>query len=250
MPSGSEGGIDVATQYSLTCINNSLLRASFALFQRPPEIIAPGDVYALAWFAGPSHPQTQVTFSWTMDHSFVCAETGVLQPDVTVAIAQTFPADPLGKNFIELTADNAGAVHFTEPSTEGRLGALTIRQAAELPTNQFSVGVGQSGSAAYLVQAAQNITTVFKPRPNYRVAFGHFQQGQVLDLETIANHRGSVLGLVPGSAQPTQKAFETALWHALRALDRPEARRTLLTFFPAASAAARMSRPAEDGVDE
>ena len=43
--------------------------------------------------------------------------------------------------------------------------------------------------------------------------------GQVLDLETIANHRGSVLGLVPGSVQPTQKAFETALWHALRALD-------------------------------
>nr|HET7859495.1 tRNA 2-selenouridine(34) synthase MnmH [Caldimonas sp.] len=43
--------------------------------------------------------------------------------------------------------------------------------------------------------------------------------GQVLDLEGIANHRGSVLGLVPGSAQPTQKAFETALWHALRKLD-------------------------------
>jgi tRNA 2-selenouridine synthase len=43
--------------------------------------------------------------------------------------------------------------------------------------------------------------------------------GQVLDLEAIANHRGSVLGLVPGSAQPTQKAFDTALWHALRALD-------------------------------
>ena len=43
--------------------------------------------------------------------------------------------------------------------------------------------------------------------------------GQVLDLEAIANHRGSVLGLVPGSAQPTQKGFDTALWHALRALD-------------------------------
>ncbi|HZW74500.1 MAG TPA: tRNA 2-selenouridine(34) synthase MnmH [Caldimonas sp.] len=43
--------------------------------------------------------------------------------------------------------------------------------------------------------------------------------GQVLDLEGIANHRGSVLGLVPGSAQPTQKAFDTALWHALRELD-------------------------------
>jgi tRNA 2-selenouridine synthase len=43
--------------------------------------------------------------------------------------------------------------------------------------------------------------------------------GQVLDLEAIANHRGSVLGLVPGSVQPTQKAFDTALWHAVRSLD-------------------------------
>jgi len=42
---------------------------------------------------------------------------------------------------------------------------------------------------------------------------------QVLDLERLANHRGSVLGLVPGSAQPTQKAFDTLLWDALRRLD-------------------------------
>ncbi|MGZ8260866.1 MAG: tRNA 2-selenouridine(34) synthase MnmH, partial [Caldimonas sp.] len=42
---------------------------------------------------------------------------------------------------------------------------------------------------------------------------------QVLDLEALANHRGSVLGLVPGSAQPTQKAFDTRVWHALRGLD-------------------------------
>ena len=31
---------------------------------------------------------------------------------------------------------------------------------------------------------------------------------QVLDLESLANHRGSVLGLVPGSTQPAQKAFD------------------------------------------
>jgi len=42
---------------------------------------------------------------------------------------------------------------------------------------------------------------------------------QVLDLEALANHRGSVLGLVPGSVQPTQKAFDTLVWHALRRLD-------------------------------
>ena len=42
---------------------------------------------------------------------------------------------------------------------------------------------------------------------------------QVLDLERLANHRGSVLGLVPGSVQPSQKAFDTRLWDALRRLD-------------------------------
>jgi tRNA 2-selenouridine synthase len=42
---------------------------------------------------------------------------------------------------------------------------------------------------------------------------------QVLDLEGLARHRGSVLGLVPGDRQPSQKAFETALWRALAAFD-------------------------------
>lgn len=42
---------------------------------------------------------------------------------------------------------------------------------------------------------------------------------QVLDLEAIARHRGSVLGALPDQPQPSQKAFDTALWQALVALD-------------------------------
>jgi tRNA 2-selenouridine synthase len=42
---------------------------------------------------------------------------------------------------------------------------------------------------------------------------------QVLDLEALAAHRGSVLGPEPGRAQPSQKAFETALWHTLQGFD-------------------------------
>ncbi|HEY0878906.1 MAG TPA: tRNA 2-selenouridine(34) synthase MnmH [Zeimonas sp.] len=42
---------------------------------------------------------------------------------------------------------------------------------------------------------------------------------QVLDLEAIAHHRGSVLGLLPDERQPSQKAFETAVWDALRSFD-------------------------------
>jgi tRNA 2-selenouridine synthase len=42
---------------------------------------------------------------------------------------------------------------------------------------------------------------------------------QVLDLEALANHRGSVLGLVPGSPQPGQKQFDSRVWDALRRFD-------------------------------
>ena len=42
---------------------------------------------------------------------------------------------------------------------------------------------------------------------------------QVLDLEGIARHRGSLLGDLPGDPQPSQKRFESELWEALRRLD-------------------------------
>lgn len=42
---------------------------------------------------------------------------------------------------------------------------------------------------------------------------------QVLDLEALAVHRGSLLGALPGQAQPSQKSFESAIWFALSRFD-------------------------------
>jgi tRNA 2-selenouridine synthase len=42
---------------------------------------------------------------------------------------------------------------------------------------------------------------------------------QVLDLEQLAAHRGSVLGNLPCQPQPSQKAFETSIWDRLRRFD-------------------------------
>lgn len=49
------------------------------------------------------------------------------------------------------------------------------------------------------------------------------QGAQVLDLEKLAQHRGSLLGRLPGQPQPSQKTFETRLWDVLRTFtpDRP-----------------------------
>jgi tRNA 2-selenouridine synthase len=70
------------------------------------------------------------------------------------------------------------------------------------PALQFTVLCGRTGSA--------------KSRLLQTLAA---QGAQVLDLEAIACHRGSVLGLVPGQPQPSQKNFETQLWQALRSFD-------------------------------
>ncbi len=42
---------------------------------------------------------------------------------------------------------------------------------------------------------------------------------QVLDLEGLASHRSSVLGLLPGQPQPSQKRFDSLVWDTLRRFD-------------------------------
>ena len=66
------------------------------------------------------------------------------------------------------------------------------------PLAKFTVICGMTGSGkTRLLQALS----------------GH---AQVLDLEGLAAHRGSVLGGLPNQAQPSQKMFESRLWNALR----------------------------------
>jgi tRNA 2-selenouridine synthase len=47
----------------------------------------------------------------------------------------------------------------------------------------------------------------------------HEQGAQVLDLEALAQHRGSLLGNLPDEIQPAQKMFDSRLWDALRHFD-------------------------------
>ena len=95
----------------------------------------------------------------------------------------------------------------------------------------FRVTVLEGGYQAFRRAVLTELDTL-PGRMQYRVLGGATGSGksrllqalrsagaQVLDLEGLANHRGSVLGLVPGSPQPAQKAFDTRVWHALRGFD-------------------------------
>jgi tRNA 2-selenouridine synthase len=87
---------------------------------------------------------------------------------------------------------------------------------------------GYKAFRAVMVADIARLATMF----NYRVICGPTGSGktrlltslaaagaQVLDLEALAEHRSSVLGLIPGQPQPSQKQFDTRIWNALRQLD-------------------------------
>ena len=95
----------------------------------------------------------------------------------------------------------------------------------------FRVHLLEGGYREYRRAVLQALETL-PARFSYRVVCGSTGSGksrllqvlraqgaQVLDLEELANHRGSVLGLVPGSPQPSQKQFDSRVWDALRHFD-------------------------------
>jgi tRNA 2-selenouridine synthase len=95
----------------------------------------------------------------------------------------------------------------------------------------FRVQVLQGGYKAFREQVREQLRTL-PERFEFTVVAGRTGSGktrllqalttagaQVLDLEALARHRGSVLGGLPDEPQPTQKAFDTAVWHALRGFD-------------------------------
>ncbi|MEJ6007500.1 tRNA 2-selenouridine(34) synthase MnmH [Paucibacter sp. AS339] len=89
----------------------------------------------------------------------------------------------------------------------------------------------QGGYKAYRAQVRETLET----QPNgfqFHVLCGRTGTGktrllhtlerlgaQVLDLEGLALHRGSVLGALPEQAQPSQKGFDTLLWQRLLQFD-------------------------------
>ena len=73
---------------------------------------------------------------------------------------------------------------------------------AEVPPHQFKVICGTTGSGkSRLLEVLESIGA------------------QVLDLEKLAAHRGSVLGNLPSEPQPSQKMFETRVWAKMRSFD-------------------------------
>ena len=95
----------------------------------------------------------------------------------------------------------------------------------------FRTGQLQGGYKAFRARVRDELQTL-PQRHRFQVLCGRTGSGktrllhalaeqgaQMLDLEGLAGHRGSVLGALPGRAQPSQKRFDTLCWQALRGFD-------------------------------
>jgi tRNA 2-selenouridine synthase len=98
----------------------------------------------------------------------------------------------------------------------------------------FDVHIIEGGYKAFRAEVIEDIARL-SPLFNYRVVCAptgsgktrllqamqahNSKQLQVLDLEALANHRSSVLGLVPGEVQPSQKQYDMRIWQALKHFD-------------------------------
>lgn len=103
-------------------------------------------------------------------------------------------------------ADLLGQIGFRVTLVEGGYKAFRNTVLVELPglaqRLQYRVVCGLTGSGkTRLLQALAA------------------QGAQVLDLEGLAQHRGSVLGVLPGQPQPSQKQFDMRIWERLRGFD-------------------------------
>lgn len=95
----------------------------------------------------------------------------------------------------------------------------------------FRVNVLEGGYREFRRRVAADLAEL-PQRLHFRVLAGRTGSGksvllqrlaalgaQVLDLERIACHRGSVLGGLPAEPQPAQKLFESRIWQTLRGFD-------------------------------
>ena len=173
-------------QYSLTVYNKSSHSAYFMMFQNDPGSFDK-NAMALAWFAKFSNPgpSVMVKFTWTVDWGFSWADTGPLSNGAMYDASETAAATS-DKNFI--TLDYNGAYTFMPLQSGADPYRLYIAETKNIPVaSSASVGVTMSGKTVYATQARPNTNLTFSPHPVYYVAYGDYEEGEVIDVSTVNN---------------------------------------------------------------
>jgi len=206
-------------EYRLTCVNNSNLHGSFALYQVPPQVSGPAGPASLAWLARPAAPGTQVRFSWSTEVGFIWGERGTFGGRTTFTAYQYVAADPDRENLIDFTSDGFGAPMFQNLRTGGLRGALTIRQLNGTFDFPIHLGIALGRSPIYTVDYNANVLNAFIPHLNRCwVVFGSYTVGEAIDVEAQTN-----MQVVEFSSTSPSRRVELTAENILRQTAAPNA---------------------------
>ena len=153
-------------------------------------------------------------------------------------VASAFEAKRLGAALVSRNIANMLEAHFADKPRDWapliycwRGGKRSRSLTLVLREIGFKAVQLDGGYKAYRARVAHELTELPK-RFNYVTICGCTGTGktalllalrdagaQVIDLEGLANHKGSLLGEHVATKQPTQKRFDSLLWSALRSLD-------------------------------
>lgn len=176
------------TPYNLTLVNESASPWTFYVYQQLPNQQS-ANVFSLAWFCSPFVivPGANITFQWTIDYTFVWGAVGTIQPGVVFTAGETIDADPQSANitnFSTAPGPNLSAAVAGSPQ-----GSLVINDAATVPSNTFSVGIGMGNAGTFVTAAGPNLKHTFTPTPSYWIAAGtNIQVGTILDITTVTQN--------------------------------------------------------------
>jgi len=196
----------MAGLYALRLTNNSPLGGNMCLYQRHPGQETASDLYSLAWQCQNCPPGSTITFSWALEFGFAWAATGPLGPGAFFEPTQVIGADPGVSGKRSVLFHNSDHGYDLEPgATKPEAGFLNLQTDASVPQNQVAVALTVSGRPAFVRPAGPNLGFTFQPEPQYWVAFGPFEAGQILDFEEIML---TTEILFPAGKRSAQAAFQ------------------------------------------
>lgn len=165
-------------KYDLSIVNSSDHTAQAIIFLVDPNQAF--HQYSLVWNSAMLRPGSNGKFSWQEDYGFVWGPMPELRPGAIFLAAQSVSADTSNRNQTSLSNGPQG-LQLSAPVKGPRPGSLSIRSEASVPMNRVAEGITVSGRPAFIVAAQPNMQAVFDLRPQYWIAFGEFQQGEVLE---------------------------------------------------------------------
>lgn len=174
----------MAESYVLNVEHQGTACGNFCIYQTCED--QDEDIRSLVWFSKTAHPGTNLTFGWTNDYSFVWCEEGALDSGVVFHASEVRKAEPSdGAQSSVVFMKEDGAYHFAGFNQRTPRGRLGIKCDISVPAGEASIGIGMSGNPVFTRLAGPNMNYLFSLHTRYWIAFGDFEEGEVIDLDRM-----------------------------------------------------------------